>query len=107
MSKFNGSTLLISARSPFARRVRLAFFEHDVKFTEKIYNVFEQNADLTKLNPLSRVPTLLLPTGETLIDSNLILQFFYENTRASSLIPFNENERILNYKWSGIAAGIC
>lgn len=74
---FNDCTLYISARSPFARRVKLALLENKITFEQKILNVFEPQPELTSLNPLSRVPVVKLKDGQVLIDSNLILQEFY------------------------------
>jgi glutathione S-transferase len=103
---FHDSILSISLRSPFARRVRLAFWENKIPFTEKVYDVFQSNPALTAVNPLSRVPALQLKSGEVLIDSNLILQAFYE-TGDRPLTPKKREERLQVYYWSALANGLC
>jgi len=107
MIDFKNSTLFISARSPFARRVRLAFLEHGIKFEEKLLDVFKPNPELTKMNPLSRVPTLQLKSGNVLIDSNLILEVFYQKMSDSPLRAKSEKDLIIASRWSAIALGIC
>jgi glutathione S-transferase len=106
MIDFHGATLFISLRSPFARRVRLAFLEHGIPFDEKILNVFETNPELKALNPLSRVPVCLLRDGNTLIDSQFILQVFYEMHSQSPLKPRTDGDRIVASRWSAIAVGL-
>lgn len=104
-SLFNHSTLFISPRSPFARRVRLALLEHEIEFEERVLDVLKKNPELEKINPLRRVPTLVLRTGEVLIDSSVILSVFYAQT-PSSLLPWDKTDQWVAAKWSGIAVGL-
>ena len=107
MANFEKSILWISARSPFARRVRLAFREHQLSYEEKVVDVFKPNPELRALNPLVRVPTLQLHTGQVLIDSCLILDAFYQANPQSALLPRGEAEYLESSRWSGIAVGLC
>jgi glutathione S-transferase len=97
MIDFNGSTLYISPRSPFARRVRIAFRENKINYEEKILDVFNLPPGFDKINPVSRIPAVVLKNGEIIIDSNSILRVFYDGQK--------ENAQAL--KWSGVALGIC
>lgn len=106
MIDFNKSLLFVSARSPFARRVRLAFLEHNIEYEEKIIDVFEDNPQLNVLNPLGRVPVAVLASGETLIDSTYILSLFYSNLPVSPLLPHLISESIIDSKWSAISLGL-
>jgi glutathione S-transferase len=103
---FDGSILFISARSPFARRVRLALREHGVSYEERVFDVFHPTAELIATNPLRRVPALVLRSGATLIDSHLILQTFYQSVE-SPLKPWTADDAIISAHWSGIAVGWC
>ena len=109
---FNQAELFISPRSPFARRVRLAFLENQISYKEIICDVFQPSAELVAANPLGRVPTLRLASGEVVVDSNLILQAFYESfpltpfaSPFASLMPSALVDRIPVYRWQAIAAG--
>ncbi len=101
---FNGSTLFISARSPFARRVRVAFLEQGISFQEHVCDVFHPTEELVRVNPLARVPALRLASGQILVDSNLILQFFYENV-TSPLGPRIGSDRAEFLRWSALSSG--
>jgi glutathione S-transferase len=105
-SFFQGSTLFISARSPFARRVRIALHESRVEFQERVFDVFQPNPELWNANPLARVPSLVMQNGHILIDSTLILQAFYENG-GSPFMPKDTAKRYEVYRWSAIALGLC
>lgn len=104
--EFDGSTLLISARSPFARRVRLAFLENGVRFEERVIDVLKPTAELLEKNPLARVPTLLLPSGETLVDSNVILELFYGAAKRKLSLE-SAGDRLRAAQWGALAAGVC
>jgi glutathione S-transferase len=106
MIDLNDSTLFISARSPFARRTRLALLEHGIRFEETVLDVFKPNPELFAVNPLARVPALRLKTGEVLIESAKILELIYRLNPKSPLAPTNETEWITASFWSGNAAGL-
>lgn len=61
--------------SPFVRRVAISLrvlgfdYEHDTR------SVFGDFDSMLKTNPLGRIPSLILPGGETLIDSAAILDW--------------------------------
>lgn len=79
---FKNCTLWISGRSPFARRVRLAFLEADLPFELRIEDVWHPKPELLKLNPVGRVPFVVFKdTQEVLIESSVILEEFYDSIR--------------------------
>ena len=61
--------------SPFVRRVAISLrvlgfaYEHDTR------SVFADFDAMRAINPLGRIPSLILPDGETLIDSAAILDW--------------------------------
>lgn len=110
-SLFEDCTLLISARSPFARRIRLAFRENGVRYVEAVHDVFKPGPELLKTNPLRRVPAVLLKSGEVIVDSNSILSVFYEQGAPSrtrwlrGLASARASAEAAH--WSGMAVGLC
>lgn len=102
----NGSTLLISRRSPFARRVRLAFLEAGIEFTERILEVFHPNAELNAINPLGRVPTLILRSGQICVDSHVILARLYE-AQGHPYQKYSEAQRHKLDFWTAMGVGLC
>jgi glutathione S-transferase len=97
------STLFISLRSPFARRVRLAFLEDNVVFSENVCDVFKPSQELIDINPLVRVPALRLSNAKVLIESHLILQYYYQNAN-SRLLNSNDVQSI--FYWSALSTGL-
>ena len=59
--------------SPFVRRVGIALRLYRMAFTQRPLSVFGDAADLRALNPLMRVPALVLEGGFVLTDSHMIL----------------------------------
>lgn len=59
--------------SPFVRRVAIAMRLYGMPFEHKPWSVFGDADRIAQYNPLMRVPTLVLNTGEALIESQTIL----------------------------------
>jgi glutathione S-transferase len=59
--------------SPFVRRVGVSLEVLGIPFERHLLSVFSNADQMRALNPLVRVPALMLDDGETLIDSNAIL----------------------------------
>ena len=105
---FQDSTLMISSRSPFARRVRICLQEHSIRHTERVEDVFKPTAELLEANPLGRVPVLVLRDGTRMADSNVILHTFYDRAgMGSSFLPASLNQRLVVLSWMGLATGFC
>ncbi len=102
------STLFVTSRSPFARRVRVVMLEAGIPFTEKLENILEPTDDLIAHNPLARVPTLVTQEGEVLVESGVILQHVWEGLpHGSPLRPTERGARRRADLFSGLAAGLC
>jgi glutathione S-transferase len=61
--------------SPFVRRVAVSLRLLDVPFEHRNWSVGRDFELIRQFNPLGRVPTLVQPDGEALIDSSAILDF--------------------------------
>lgn len=59
--------------SPFVRRVAIAMRLYGMPFEHRPWSVFGDADKIAQYNPLMRVPTLVLNTGEVLIESHAIL----------------------------------
>lgn len=59
--------------SPFVRRVAISMRLYGMAFEHRPWSVFGDAEKIAKYNPLMRVPTLVLNTGEVLIESHAIL----------------------------------
>jgi glutathione S-transferase len=88
--------LLWSSRSPFVRKVMIAAHElgisEDIETVRVVVDAANPNADVMRLNPLGRIPTLMLADGTVLHDSVVILEYL-NTTFGGSLIPASGPER--------------
>ena len=74
--------------SPFVRRVAVSMQLLEIKYDHKSWSVGKDQAQLRKVNPLGRVPTLVLDDGEVLTESFAILDYLDDRVgRARALWP--------------------
>jgi len=59
--------------SPFVRRVAVALQHHGMPYEHRPWSVWGQADQIAELNPLRRVPVVVLDDGEVLIESGAIL----------------------------------
>ncbi|MBZ9938280.1 glutathione S-transferase family protein [Mesorhizobium sp. BR1-1-16] len=64
--------------SPFVRRVGIALRLYDLEFEHRPWSTFSDAEKIAVYNPLRRVPTLVLDSGEVLIESAAILDYLDE-----------------------------
>ncbi len=64
--------------SPFVRRVAVTLHHYHMPFTRKPLSVFGDKKEVQAINPLLRVPILILEDGEVLVDSHAILDHLDE-----------------------------
>lgn len=92
--------------SPFVRRVAVSLrvleftYEHDTR------SVFADFDVMRRINPLGRIPSLILDDGETLIDSPTILDWLDERVGPErALVPARGIERRRCLRRIALAAG--
>jgi len=74
--------------SPFVRRVAVSLVLLGLPFEHRNWSVGRDFERIREFNPLGRVPTLVLPDGEVLLESAAILDFLDEQVGASrALLP--------------------
>jgi glutathione S-transferase len=81
--------------SPFVRRVAVTLHHYGMPYTRNTMSVISDAAEMARINPLGRVPSLILDNGEVLIDSNAIADHLEEaaGDRANLLPPAGEERR--------------
>lgn len=88
--------LYFSALSPFVRKVRVAAMELGLDKKIELVTVattpVAMSADLTKVNPLGRLPTLVADDGTLLFESSLIVEYL-DTLAGGKLIPAKGPER--------------
>jgi glutathione S-transferase len=99
--------LFYAPASPFARKARLLIRELGLSSIEEIaVNPFERPPALVTLNPLSKVPTLVLDDGSALYDSQVICEFLAYQSGNSTLVPPSGLDRWQTLRRHALANGI-
>jgi glutathione S-transferase len=93
--------------SPFVRRVGIALTLYGLPFSHQPWSAFSDADKLRPYNPLTRVPTLVLDTGEALIESHSILDYLDSLVPAErALFPRAEPVRRQALKVAALATGL-
>ena len=98
-----------SPKSPFVRKVMIA--AHELGLTDRIERVrtvttmLRPNPDLLPDNPLSKIPTLVLPDGSPLYDSLTICEYFDHLAGGGRLFPLPGAERWQALLWHSLGDG--
>ncbi len=81
--------------SPFVRRVAVTLHHYGMPYTRNTMSVISDAAEMARINPLGRVPSLILDNGEVLIDSNAIADHLEEaaGDKADLIPPAGEERR--------------
>lgn len=92
--------------SPFVRRVAISLHLLDLSFTRNPISLFSDAEAMRAINPLGRIPSLVLGDGEILIDSAAILDHLDEVAGpARALVPPRGAPRRAALRIIAIAAG--
>jgi glutathione S-transferase len=93
--------------SPFVRRVAVTLHHYHMPFERNALSVFQNARAMQKINPLVRVPALILESGEVLIDSSAIVDHLDEMAGpARALTPAHGPERRRVLQGAALASGI-
>ena len=93
--------------SPFVRRVGVALTLYGMAFEHRPWSVWADADALARLNPLRRVPTLVLEGGETLIESAAILDALDELAGPErAMLPRSGPERRRALKVCALGSGL-
>ena len=103
--------LLYQTHSPFARKVlvmaheagladRLEVIHHETSPTQRNEVVFQ-------VNPLGKVPVLVLDDGTALFDSNVICEYLDDLHDGPRIIPAEKSARWRSLGWQALAQGMC
>jgi len=83
--------LTFSPASPFARKVRIAAIElgliDKIEFVPTTLAPTQANEEYSHINPLKKLPALILDNGDVVIDSYVIVEYLDELAGGGKLIP--------------------
>lgn len=93
--------------SPFVRRVAIALNHYGLTFERRVLSVFMDFDEMLVLNPLGKVPSLVLDDGETLFESRAIIDYLESIApEAKRLAPLEEPDRRRVLKVEAIGIGL-
>lgn len=92
--------------SPFVRRVGIALHLYDMPFEHRPWSAFGDGVALQAVNPLMRVPALLLSSGEAVVDSVTILDHLDELAGDAALLPARGAPRRQALRHMALALGV-
>ena len=102
--------LLWSSRSPFVRKVMVAAHEVGLAgrfLTERVVvSANKPNADVMAVNPLNKIPTLVLQDGTALYDLRVICEYFDSLHDGPKLLPPRDAARWLALRRQALGDGL-
>jgi len=73
--------------SPFVRRVAISMEFLRISYTHRELSIFRDFDEFRRINPVVKVPTLLLDDNQVLVDSSLIISYLETQVAGRSLMP--------------------
>jgi glutathione S-transferase len=93
--------------SPFVRRTAIALRLYGLPFEHRPWSTFGDAEKIAPYNPLRRVPTLVLDSGEALIESFAILDYLDELVGPDkAMLPAKGPERRRQLRICALATGL-
>ncbi|MEM7377792.1 MAG: glutathione S-transferase family protein [Pseudomonadota bacterium] len=93
--------------SPFVRRVAITLNHYGLPFDRQVLSVFTDFEAVLALNPLGKVPVLVLDSGEHLADSRLIVDHLTRAVpEADRLLPDAPDARLAVLQVEAVAVGL-
>ena len=97
--------LLGSLTSPYVRKVRVVMAEKKLDYQFELADPWGSE-ELLKVNPLGKVPCLILEGRESVFDSRVIVEYLDTRSPVGRLIPEASRERTEVRTWEALADGV-
>lgn len=98
--------LIGSLTSPFVRKVRIVMAEKKIDYDFELDDVWADSVQVGKVNPLGKVPCLVMEDNGAVFDSRVIVEYLDTLTPVCKLLPANTRERIEVKCWEALADGL-
>ncbi len=99
--------LLGTNTSPYVRKARLVLLEKNIPHTYVVDPPSEQDSQVARVNPLGRIPALILDDGTCVFDSPVIAEYADTLNDDPILIPRHDAlARMRVKRWEALADGI-
>lgn len=98
--------LIGSLTSPFVRKVRIVLAEKKIDYQFELENAWAPDSTIQQINPLGKVPVLLMDDGGAVFDSRVIVEYLDTLTPVGKLLPPNGRPRLEVKCWEALADGV-
>lgn len=98
--------LIGSSTSPYVRKVRIVMAEKKLDYRLVQEDVWAADTTIASINPLGKVPCLLMEGGEAVFDSRVIVEYLETLSPVGKLIPVQGRERAEVKTWEALADGL-
>ena len=98
--------LLGSPGSPYVRKIRIVLLEKRIPCDFQHVDLLDPNSELSRANPLGKIPALIRDNGKALYDSAVIAEYLDGLASSPNLIPEDLEERAEVKRWEAVADGI-
>ena len=99
--------LIGSHTSPFARKVRIVLAEKKIDYEFVIDSPWTEDSKVPDINPLGKIPVLVLDDQTPLFDSRVIVEYLDTLSPVGKLIPPSGRDRVEVKTWEALADGLC
>lgn len=89
--------------SPFVRRVAITMGFLGIEYQHRELSIFRDFEEFKTINPMVKVPTLVLDDGQVLGDSTLIIDYLESHVAGRSLMPTARSEYLTALQHTGTA----
>ncbi|SFM31363.1 glutathione S-transferase family protein [Rugamonas rubra] len=98
--------LIGSLASPYVRKVRVVLAEKKLDCQFELENVWAADTSIQTVNPLGKVPCLIMEDGSSMIDSRVMVEYLDTLTPVCKLLPPNGRDRADVKCWEALADGV-
>ncbi len=98
--------LIGSNSSPYVRKVRVVLAEKKIEYRYELDDVWSPDSQIPSVNPLGKVPTLIMDDGAALFDSRVIAEYLDNLTPVHKLVPPNGRARVEVKIWEVLGDGL-
>lgn len=98
--------LIGSLTSPYVRKVRVVMADKKLDFSFEQENVWVPETTIQQVNPLGKIPCLVMEDGSTLYDSRVIAEYLDTISPVCKLLPPNGRDRTEVKVWEALADGV-
>lgn len=98
--------LIGSLTSPYVRKARVVLAEKKIDYEFVLDSPWDPASHVPNLNPLGKVPVLVLDDESTLFDSRVIVEYLDNVTPNNRLMPGTNRDRIQVKRLEALADGV-